>query len=410
MTRDSQHAFPPGSKVVLVTVPEGLAVQADTAFLAGALRAHGLRAVEVATDYCTEEDAFAARLREQAPAAVLFPYHPEFREIIRHLARVAREAVDVPVGIIGEPLLRDVERPASEGGVEVWPGDPGEAVVACLSGARPGGPRHEGVAADLGFFGGPEVLDQPFKGSLFSELGTACLWATRPGWAHLSPTAMLARLEAPAGEEPVTLDEAAALAPLEDLGEGLRRVEFWDRHAGPAVLALAKKLAPRLAVSARFMPSLAGGEEIGLLAEAGVDRVIFEVDRLAGAPPMPGSSCSVEDLEPLVPALRERGMEVGVLLVVGIPGEDSVGAASRLDALRRLRPDHLRCVAFEPTGGHAVMEFLARIGEAERWRRRWNRELHQALDGTSRGGEVFIQSWAEAHLLLAEVEVRGGGS
>jgi hypothetical protein len=263
---------------------------------------------------------------------------------------------------------------------------------------------------DLQIFGGPDVGSQPQAGSLFCELDTIGLVAARSGRGTLAPTAFLARLEAPLPHGPVALSDRAALAPLNDTGGGVRRIEWWDRDAGKAVLNCAAEVSDRgLRQSARVIPGGDAAARLSALAGAGIDRVIFEVDRIESGEPMPQSAACSGDLGPWVSEARRCGLEVGILLVVGIPGETIEGGKRRTEAVRALRPDRIRCVPFEPTGGHPVYGAMVARGWWPPRDLRWIREVHRPLRQPGLGREEFVQNWSEALMLQAEVACRRKG-
>jgi hypothetical protein len=191
----------------------------------------------------------------------------------------------------------------------------------------------------------------------------------------------------------------------------VQRVEWWDRDVGAALLERVREAGGRVPhQSVRLLP---GGKDPGLISELrslGVGRVVFDVDRLTAVAATPGSAATAEDLEPWMREARRAGMEVGVLLAVGIPGESAASARSRLEVLRRLAPQRLRCVPFEPAGGHPVYADLKSRGLLPPEGERWNRELHRPLVQRGFDREDFVAAWSEALLLLAEIEAGGGGS
>ena len=393
--------------VVVVTVTEGVAVQPEAGFLCSSLRRAGASPVLLPTDFCTDEDGFRATLQAHAPAAVVLAYQPEFREILGHLGEVARRAMAVPVTIVGSALTRQGVGTAFPEGV----GQLGSAVDGSTGGIvlgreAPGAADPRGLPLDLDVFGGEDLLAHPLAASLFAETETIGLLATRGSVRRLAPTALLARLEAPLPQGPVELLPAAATAPLEGFGVRPVRVEWWDRHAGPTVLARAAELAALgIASSARVMPE-GLDPEVTLLAAraAGVDRVVFEVDRLADIEPGPGTAATAEDLEPWFDAARALGLQTGVLLVVGLPGETPAAGRARTGTLRRLAPDCLRCVPFEATGGTPMEDLLRERDALPEPDLRWNRELHRPLRQACLDAEGFTANWSEALLLLAERE------
>lgn len=119
---------------------------------------------------------------------------------------------------------------------------------------------------------------------------------------------------------------------------------------------------------------------------------------------MQGSSCNVDELENWVVDSRRLQMEVGVLLVVGIPGETRARGRNRTEVLRRLLPQHVRCVPFEPTGGHPVFGSCVEQGWWPPQNEAWIREIIRPLAQPTLSAEEFILNWSDALNLHAEVE------
>lgn len=378
--------------------------------MATALAMSGFRPRLVATDFCTDHDGFQAHLAAEDPALVVMPYQAEFHEILEHLASLVRSSVEVPVVLVGDTLARRGVPERLPEGLHVLPGFPAGPFQDLLEGRSAQTWDLARLPMDLGAYGGGRLLERPLAASLFGELDTVGLLAARRTHAGICPTASLARLEAPVGGGPVVLDRETALRPLKDLGARPARVEWWDRHAGSHVLACVRALSGEVpSQTVRIVPEHMDAEGLEAFRGAGVDRVVFEVDRFEGAAPGPGTAGSVKDMAPLAHRARSLGMQVGVLLVVGVPGESPGRAAARLEDLRRLAPDHLRCVPFEPTPGTPMERLALELGARPAEEGRWNRELHRPLRTESLDAEGFIADWAEALLYQAEVETRGGG-
>lgn len=392
--------------VALVTVSEGLELQPEAAFLAGHLATLGTEVHRVPIDFCTDERSFQETLTRLAPEAVFLVFAKEWAEFLARAVKLSQEVVSGPVAVLGDGVEREPLPASVQEGVKAFLGrEPEPSEIR----PRPALPPEKlpGTPLDLAVFGGASIPDRPIVASLFGECGTAALLASRGGRRGLSPTASLARLEAPVAGEPVALQVETALAPLGVLGPALRRIEWWDRDAREAVLEAAAAAAarrPGLRQSARLVPGGRDPSELERFREAGIDRVIFEVDRADGADPMPASSAAVEDLAPWIAAARRAGLEAGVLLVVGVPGETRASGEKRVRRLRELRPDRLRCVPFEPTGGHPVWADLEGRGWWPPRDRRWIREVHRPLRQPSLPLADFIGNWSDASMLLAEIE------
>ena len=91
-----------------------------------------------------------------------------------------------------------------------------------------------------------------------------------------------------------------------------------------------------------------------------------------------------------------------MLLVVGLPGETRAAGQERTHRLRSARPDRLRCIPFEPTGGHPVFEEVRRQGLLPSTDKAWMRELYRPLQQAGLSREEYLSNWSDALLLLAE--------
>lgn len=392
--------------VALISIVEGPELQPESAFLAGAARLLGFVPQRVATDFGTPGEVFQAELTALEPAGVLLPYTTEFREVLLVLAEIARDSVGCPVALVGDGIARErlPEHPID--GVTWIAGDPGRGLAAAVGAPPNGGPAHETIAMDFLPYG-PDLARRPMVASLFGEMGTVGLVATRAARSELSPVVLLARLQAPVGDDPVLLQSDIALAPLESLGDTVRRVEWWDAHATDHVLACAASLSARgVRQSVRIRPDLATPDLLATLSSHDVDRVVFDVDRIPDAPSTPGSRTTAEELEPWVAAARAAGLEVGLMVVVGLPYETAESGRQRLAAVRGLEPDRIRCVPFEPTGGTPAHDWVEEHGLLASKKTRWERELHRPLVQDCLPPDAFWQTWSDTLCYLAEVEAR----
>ncbi|MAE65936.1 MAG: hypothetical protein CMJ18_16820 [Phycisphaeraceae bacterium] len=405
------EAEPDGSRrVAVVSVVEGPDLQAETAFLAGALRRIDVAPHRVAIDFCTTEDAFQATLEQLAPTAVLLPYATEFRSILVHLAAEARQHVSGPVAIIGDGVARETLPPPAIDGVNWIAGDPGLGLEAVLAG-RPSSADadYASIAPVIDLFDSVPSL-RPMSVSLFGEPGTVALMGSRPARDTIAPTALLARCEAPA-DAACRLESDVALEPLASCGDGVRAVEWWDRDPGIELGDAVREVAARgLRQSVRVRPEPRQLDLLGTLKEMGVGRVVFEVDRLSGADFFPGTCSTAEELKPWADEAHRLDLEVGILLVVGIPFETRDLARRRTEAVRALRPHRLRAIPYEPTGGSLAWSWSDDLGMLPNPDRGWQRELHRPLRQDSLPAEDFVADWAEALDLLAEVEAAASSS
>ena len=206
------------------------------------------------------------------------------------------------------------------------------------------------IPLDYDLFGGAAALDRAMSASLFGDVGTAPLLASRPDPRRVSPVAALARLEGPVAGGPVVLTPETALAPLRAVQSAVRRVEWWDRSFEPSWMPLLEEVW-RLGVrqSVRLRPELASGGALAEFKRLGVRRIVFE--------------CAAKDVAPEAEAAERchaAGLEAGVLLVIGIPGETAAVCAARCEKLRRAGIDRVRVVPFEPTGGTEAWELAWR--------------------------------------------------
>lgn len=392
--RDIQNLF-------IIAVPEGCDAAGETALFAGVGRALGRKVRVLPTDFCTDPEAFMATLRAEPNSGVVLPYLRETREFMVHTGSVVLSA-GVPALLAGDCWQREGgDRASIPDGIDA-PVLGAEAALAGWLGAPT--PAASQCGLDLVPFGGAAVKDNPHV-SLFAELDTVPMMARRCARSELPPTAALASLEVPSGAG-VDLDVAVALAPLEQVGGKIRLLEWRDRDLSPALIERVRACAGKAALqSVRVIPGERDSSDtMEMLHEAGVGRVVFEVDRLAGVAAMQGSSCNVDELENWVVDSRRLQMEVGVLLVVGIPGETRARGRNRTDVLRRLLPQHVRCVPFEPTGGHPVFGSCVEQGWWPPQDEAWIREIIRPLAQPTLSAEEFILNWSDALNLHAEVE------
>ena len=395
-----------GRNLALISIVEGPELQPESAFLAGAARLLGLAPQRVATDFGTPGEIFQAQLKALDPVGVLLPYATEFREVLLVLAELARKNVQGPVAFVGDAVGRE-RLPVHElEGVTWISGDPGTGLAEALDGSPSGAPDHASIPMDLAPYGA-DLASRPMVASLFGELGTVGLLATRAARSELSPVALLARLEAPVAEGPVALDPEIALAPLDSLDDKVQRVEWWDRHATAHVLDCAAALSSRgLRQSVRVRVDLATPELLASLPGRGVDRVVFDVDRVAEVPAVPGSNGGVEALRPWAQVARDLGLEIGINVVVGLPDETPEAGRARRALLGTLAPDRMRCVPFEPTGGTDAHDWIEGRGLLAPKKTRWERELHRPIVQDCLPPDAFWQTWSDALCGLAEVEMR----
>jgi hypothetical protein len=394
---------PSPAHVFLVTVPDGCEAATESLLISGALEQAGLSVSALPAEYCTEEASFVEALHSRPGAAVVLPYRRCVREFLAHTAGVVLKA-GLPVLLAGDGLVREgVDRAGLPDGLETSAEAIPDAVSDWVGRVRRD-PKHCG----LGFaaFGDEYVLGVP-QVSLFQERGTLPLLARRGSRDELSPTAQLALLEAPL-QEACALDLDVALAPLAEFGGDLRHIEWRDRDVSPALLACVQACRDRVArQSVRVRPEgKDASETLECLVEAGVTRVVFEIDRINGVAPMAGSSAATEDVEDWVVEARRLELDLGYLLVVGLPGETKRRGAQRVETLRRFLPQHLRCVPFEPTGGTPAWHQCAEAGAWPPAGESWIREVIRPLNQASLSAEDFLVNWSSALDLMAEVEFR----
>lgn len=390
--------------VLLVTVAEGPDALPEVAFLAGAIKAAGLEAVRFPADFCSDERVFEARLRELNPGAVWFHYATEWREMAARGAELAVRTVEAPVcfagsaadagrdGVLPVPLIP---------GVQVPPSQHEEDLVLPAGGRRIEAAR---IVPDWSIFG-PDLSNRPVSTSLFARPGSIGCLASREALAARPPTALLARLGAPRRDGMWNLPPDVLARCIASF-EGFDRVEWWDRNFGPRklqLLPIAREAGLRQSV--RLLGAGAGKDHLSALRDGGVDEVVFESDRVDSAPPLPGSSASVRELAPCVEAARRLGLDASLLLVLGLPGETAGAARARIAAARQMGLRHVRCIPFEPAGGHPAFAAVAAAGLLPPEGGRWKREVHRPLKQECLSTGEFVEIWAEGMLLHAETEM-----
>ncbi len=406
MQQPSEPEGGAGRNLALISIVEGPELQPESAFMAGAARQLGVVPQRLAVDFGTPGDVFQAQLGALDPVGVLLPYATEFREILLLLAARARAQVTGPVVLAGDGVAREPLPEEQLDGVSWVAGDPGLGLLSGASGGDLPAPGYDAISMDLVSYGS-DVASRPMVASLFGEMGTVGLLASRESRADLSPVALLARLQAPVGEAPVSLPPKVALSPL--MGQaGLSRVEWWDRHVTDHVLSCATALRDRgVRQSVRVRTDRATPDLLSTLKEHGIDRVVFDVDRIRDVPAVPGSVTPAGILRPWVKEARSCGLQVGVNVVVGLPDETVQVARDRVAVLRELAPDRMRCVPFEPTGGTDAHDWIEHRGMLAPKKTRWERELHRPLVQESMSPDAFWEVWCETLCCLAEVEMGG---
>ncbi|MSR74109.1 MAG: hypothetical protein EXS14_01380 [Planctomycetes bacterium] len=389
------------SNLYLIAVPEGCDAAGETALLAGVAQSLRRTVRVLPTDFCTDPGAFVATLRSEPNSGVILPYLRETREFMAHTGSVVLEA-GLPALLAGDCWVREGgDRASIPAGIDAPVLAPEAALAAWLGAEVPAAAR---CGLDLSAFGGSAVKNNPHV-ALFAELDTVPMMSRRCSRSDLSPTAVLAALEAPCAQS-VALDRDVALAPLAQAGGSARLLEWRDRDISPELIELVRACRGKAAMqSVRVIPGERDSSDtMDMLQDAGVQRVVFEVDRIVGVESMPGSSCTVDELESWVVDARRLQMEIGVLLVVGIPGETRARGRSRVDVLRRLLPQHLRCIPFEPTGGHAVFGQCVDRGWWPPGDQAWIREVIRPLTQPSLNADDFVLNWGDSLNLQAEVE------
>ena len=392
--------------VILVSVREGLDYRPEVLHWAGVVREAGWDSVLELVDLCTDENVFGASLREKKPQGILLIYATEWREMLARAGAIAHEATGLPIHVVGAASGRPCALPVPENPGFMTLGSPQESALAAALGWAP--PKAGSYSPALGLYG-RDIARRPPSCSLFAELGTLGMLGSRESVEALSPVAALARLANPGKEAGVA--QPHLLRRALDEVERPRRLEWWDADFASDHLKL---LAPfqdlSLSHAVRLQPSSVTERHLLTLKTASVDRVVMTVDRVKDLRPMAGTHASAEDLQQPAARIRAASLELGLLLVVGLPGETAEHAAERLEAVRRLAPDHLRVVPFEPTGGHPVFDQLFHAGCLPSGEVRWKREVHRPLKQDSMTHEEYIRVWAAAHELQAELAVKGWSS
>ena len=394
--------------VVFVTVVEGPDALPEVAFLAAALRAAGVEPVRFPADFCSDEKVFQSELLARKPLAVWFHYTTEWREMVAHGASVAREVYAGPIYFVGSAVhaCRGSRLPVPEvAGVTLLPRADEESLLLAMGLPSP---DLSSLVPDEAFFG-EGLLRRPVSTSLFAEPLSVGVVATREAMNRRSPVALLARLAAPRFDGPMAVTPAV-IRSLADRLKGFRRLEWWDRSFPPSQLELLSfGQTHGFAQSIRLLPEAVTDTLLSQVADRGVDRVILECDRIAGVAHLPQSSATAEDLVPLVESLREHGLSVGILLAVGLPHETRIAALHRIDLIRSLGPDQIRCIPFEPTGGHPAFDYVADLQMLPSESGRWKREVYRPLRQPGLPLEDFVEIWSRAMLLHAEVSAGGLG-
>ena len=405
-------------ELLLVTIPEGTEFVPEVAFAASAARAMGLVPRIIATDFCTTEASFQSAVAGARPFGVVFFDAVEFREVISGLSDMAVKAGAARILVAG-PSLGDPDCPPTyAAALRQVPSSSLSALASALDLPLPAGLGLETLPLDVEVYGGSGLLDRGVGCSLFGELDSAMLIAIRGPRRASSPCAALARLEgALEGGKRELLRPKTAFLPLEHFGPGVRRVEWLDRDffeatvlhpswsgtdaADRAYLAPLKErgLFQSVRVNARIPAPI-----LDTLRELGVGRAVFDCDALEDRDKLPGADATARDVAAAVHSAHELGLEAGVLLVAGLPGETPEIMRRRCDRLRESRPERVRVVPFEPSGGAAS----AWCERRDLWPPRdlrWNRELFQPLRQPELGQDAFVRLYEIALAYAAETAV-----
>jgi hypothetical protein len=368
----------------------------EAALAASALAEAGWGVDSVGLDAGRPEEWFRDELARRAPAAVMVVARGETREIEARALLLAEMAGIPRRAWVGDALRR--VPPEAPPGVLVLAGDPVEG-VGRFAGCRLD-PRRIAPAP------WSRVDPRPGRATpLFRELHTIGLLAARTDPLELAPTAALAALDAPLLSGPRDLHPEAALAQLRTREPQVDHAVLLDRDAGDAVLTLLPLVAEEVArVSVRVSAARQHPSLHRELRARGATRVVFEIDRIRGEEPLAGSTAAVEDLPPHVDAARAAGLEVGVVWVLGLPGETAAQARTRTAWLRRLAPEHLAPVPYEATSGHPAERRLHAEGLLPCPEEPWIREVHHPLRQACFGAEEFQAAWAAALELSASVQ------
>jgi hypothetical protein len=395
-------------RALIVTITEGIEFQPQAAFLSSALKALGFETKLLQTDFCTTQDSFQTAVREAKPDAVLFMDALEWREILATLSGFAVNTTSGPVVVV--TALDVISKPGGfEERVEfVADGEP--SVLAAALGVDAERVRVATLPLDYGLYGGPDFVRRGMGCSLFGDVGTVALLASRPvlGGAFC-PTAALLRLEAPVPDSinrTLVLEEWAALTPLEILKGHVRAVEWWEPEVLPRHAARVKQVlgCPQTCRLATCNPS---HEEADDLRRDGVTRVVYDCDVLDDAAALPWDvAAPASTVAGAAVFAKQHGLEVGVLLVIGLPGETALHTKARCDLLRKAGIDRVRVIPFEPAGGTPAYDWCIERGLWPPKENRWNRELYQPLEQPQK--PEWPRILEEALMLVADVEARAG--
>jgi hypothetical protein len=379
---------------LIVTITEGVGLLPQAAFLSSALRELGFEPSLLATDFCTTQDGFQTAVRQAMPSAIVFPDALEWREILVTLSGFACDTITGPVAVL--TTVPEASRPDGFGDRVTFLADGDPAALAKALGVRARPLDLARIPMDYGLFGGAAALDRAMTASLFGDVGTAPLLASRADARLVSGTAALARLEGPLAGGGVALSDETALAPLHGVQSGVRRVEWWDRFFDTrSRLGLLRDVwRTGIRQSVRLAADAAEPSTLEALRSVGVDRVVFECGEDAGPEAEAAERC------------HAAGLEAGALLVIGLPAETAAAAARRCETLRRAAIDRVRVVPFEPAGGTPAWERCVSEGWWPPKDHRWNRELYQPLEQPQ--AAEYPKVLEEALMLVADVEARSG--
>lgn len=406
-------------KLTFVHLVDPIRFDPATALLASVARAGGCEIARLGADFGTDTAKLLEDLLGTSPDLVCFRIDGLSAAVVGHMIAELRDrSPEVAIALHGTLCERPTELPladrrviallpdaaaALEGLIAAWDGGLPETLPA---GCVRAGDAAAGTAwdpagkplPDLEIFDGVGNYRHGTSGSFFGEVGVATL-ETRIGSVYdAAPDAGLALFNLPTTHPPRPFDTAAILARLEQLGDAVRHVEIHDRAFAediPRDAALLAEIMPALrrrTLTLRVLPGRIGPSFAQYAGPERIRRIVLEIWAATPelASKLPGTPDPV-DVQLLAAAIRARGIDVGLLVPVGLPWETPADVDAKLAAVADAGAVRARFVPFEPVPGTELHDLCIANAMLPTHPDAWNREVYSPLvhDG------MPIESWYE---------------
>lgn len=424
-------------KLTFVHLTDPILFDPGTAALASIARRNGHDLTRHGADYGTDTARLLDAVLGDQPDLAVFRIDGVNRAVVEHvLGKLRERAADLPVALHGTACERPRELPLLDERVIALLPDAAAAFEALLEASAQGLPAtlpggcvragEEGVRQEwqpgenplpeIACFGGAGLYRHGTSGSFFGEVGVAAL-ETRIGSAHgVAPDAGLAHFNQPTTHGPRPYSVAAIRARLDELGEAVRHIEIHDRAFGEDPARDGDLLAgmlPDLGTRTLTLRVLAGTVDPSLLQfldPTRVRRIVLEL--WAASPPLADRLPALvdpADVQRLAAAARNRGLDVGLLVPVGLPFETPQDVDAKISFIRSCRAARVRFLPFEPVIGTALHDLCVAESMLPSHSGAWNREVYSPLEHDGMPSEDWFEAWQRCLDLQAELQLAGGG-